>query len=140
MTPTATPEDIEHKLSAKRWAALGSVLAALVITALKILTGVLTGSLAMLSEGAHSSVDLVAAAITFFSIRVADRPADEDHNYGHGKIESLAAFVETVLMLGSCVWILTEAIRRIFFHEHFSLTFSIWAVSSCWISRQTSER
>ncbi len=126
MTPTATPEDIEHKLSAKRWAALGSVLAALVITALKILTGVLTGSLAMLSEGAHSSVDLVAAAITFFSIRVADRPADEDHNYGHGKIESLAAFVETVLMLGSCVWILTEAIRRIFFHERFSLTFSIW--------------
>lgn len=126
MTPTATPEDIEHKLSAKRWAALGSVLAALVITALKILTGVVTGSLAMLSEGAHSSVDLVAAAITFFSIRVADRPADEDHNYGHGKIESLAAFVETVLMLGSCVWILTEAIRRIFFHEHFSLTFSIW--------------
>ena len=126
MTPTATPEEIEHKLSAKRWAALGSVLAALVITALKILTGVLTGSLAMLSEGAHSSVDLVAAAITFFSIRVADRPADEDHNYGHGKIESLAAFVETVLMLASCVWILTEAIRRIFFHQHFSLTFSIW--------------
>ena len=126
MTPTATPEEIEHKLSAKRWAALGSVLAALVITALKILTGLLTGSLAMLSEGAHSSVDLVAAAITFFSIRVADRPADEDHNYGHGKIESLAAFVETVLMLGSCVWILTEAIRRIFFHQHFSLTFSIW--------------
>ena len=126
MTPTATPEEIEHKLSAKRWAALGSVLAALVITALKILTGVLTGSLAMLSEGAHSSVDLVAAAITFFSIRVADRPADEDHNYGHGKIESLAAFVETVLMLGSCVWILTEAIRRIFFHQQFSLTFSIW--------------
>src|ERR1700729_3342502 len=126
MTPTATPEDITQKLAAKRSAALGSVLAALVITALKILTGVLTGSVAMLSEGAHSSVDLVAAAITFFSIRVADRPADEDHNYGHGKIESLAAFVETVLMLGSCVWILTEAIRRIFFHEHFSLTFSIW--------------
>ena len=126
MTPTATPEDIEHKLSAKRSAALVSVLAALVITALKILTGVLTGSLGMLSEGAHSSVDLVAAAITFFSIRVSDRPADEDHNYGHGKIESLAAFFETVLMLGSCVWILTEAIRRIFFHERFSLTFSIW--------------
>lgn len=126
MTPTATPEEIEHKHTAKRSAALVSVLAALVITALKILTGVLTGSLGMLSEGAHSSIDLVASAITFFSIRVSDRPADESHNYGHGKIESLAAFVETVLMLGSCVWILTEAVRRIFFHERFSLTFSIW--------------
>lgn len=126
MTPTAIPEEIEHKHTAKRSAALVSVLAALVITALKILTGVLTGSLGMLSEGAHSSIDLVASAITFFSIRVADRPADESHNYGHGKIESLAAFVETVLMLGSCVWILTEAIRRIFFHHPFSLTFSIW--------------
>ncbi len=126
MTPTATPEEIEHKHSAKRSAALVSVLAALVITVLKLLTGVLTGSLGMLSEGAHSSIDLVASAITFFSIRVSDRPADESHNYGHGKIESLAAFFETVLMLGSCVWILTEAIRRIFFHEHFSLTFSIW--------------
>ena len=126
MTQTDIPEAAEKKHTAKRSAALVSVFAALVITALKLLTGVLTGSLGMLSEGAHSSIDLVAAAITFFSIRVADRPADESHNYGHGKVESLAAFVETVLMLGSCVWILTEAIRRIFFHERFSLTFSIW--------------
>lgn len=126
MTEIETPEEIAHKHTAKRSAALVSVFAALVITALKLLTGVLTGSLGMLSEGAHSSIDLVAAAITFFSIRVADRPADESHSYGHGKVESLAAFVETVLMLGSCVWILTEAIRRIFFHEHFSLAFSIW--------------
>jgi cation diffusion facilitator family transporter len=126
MTQIDTPEEIEHKYTAKRSAALVSVLAALVITALKLLTGVLTGSLGMLSEGAHSSIDLVAAGITLFSIRVADRPADESHNYGHGKVESLAAFVETVLMLGSCVWILTEAIRRIFFQERLALTFSIW--------------
>jgi len=126
MTPTATPEDIAHKHSAKRSAALFSVLAALVITVLKILTGVLTGSLGMLSEGVHSSIDLVAAAITFFSVQVADRPADEGHTYGHGKVESLAAFIETVFMLGSCVWILTEAIRRIFFHENLALAISIW--------------
>src|ERR1700729_89599 len=121
MTQTVTPEDITQKLSAKRSAALVSVFAALVITALKILTGVLTGSLGMLSEGAHSSIDLVAAAITFFSVQVSDRPADDSHNYGHGKIESLSAAFETILMLGSCIWILTEAIRRIAFRQHLSL-------------------
>jgi cation diffusion facilitator family transporter len=126
MTQTVTPEDIAQKLSAKRSAALVSVFAALVITALKILTGLLTGSLGMLSEGAHSTIDLVAAAITFFSVRVSDRPADDNHNYGHGKVESLAAFFETFLMVASCVWILTEAIRRIFFHEHISLSLSVW--------------
>ena len=112
--------------AAKRAAALFSVLAALGITALKLLTGLLTGSLGMLSEAAHSSVDLVAATITFFSIRVADRPADEDHNYGHGKIESLSAFVETVLMLGSALWIVTEALRRLFSHQHLALSLSPW--------------
>src|SRR5882757_3140941 len=112
--------------TAKRSAALFSVFAALVVTLLKLLTGILTGSLGMLSEAAHSGIDLIAAALTFFSVNVSDRPADEEHNYGHGKIESLSAFVETVLMLGSCVWILTEAVRRILFREHLSLTFSIW--------------
>ncbi len=67
MTAIARPEDAVHNHAAKRSAALLSVLAALVITALKILTGLLTGSLGMLSEGAHSSIDLVAAGITLFS-------------------------------------------------------------------------
>jgi cation diffusion facilitator family transporter len=128
MTAVARPEDAIQKSTAKRSAALLSVLAALIITVLKIFTGVLTGSLGMLSEGAHSSIDLVAAAITFISVQVSDRPADESHNYGHGKIESLAAFIETVFMLGSCIWILTEAIRRIFLHEHLGLTLSVWPV------------
>ncbi len=112
--------------SAKRSAALFSVLAALIITALKLLTGLLTGSLGMLSEAAHSSIDLVAAFITLFSIRVADRPADEEHNYGHGKIESLSAFSETVLMLGSSIWITSEATRRLFFRERLSLSLTPW--------------
>ena len=120
------PASVASASSAKRSAALFSVLAALVITALKLVTGLLTGSLGMLSEAAHSSIDLVAAFITLFSIRVADRPADEDHNYGHGKIESLSAFVETVLMLGSSLWIITEAVRRLFLHERLSLSLSPW--------------
>jgi cation diffusion facilitator family transporter len=126
MAPVTTPEEAAHTHAAKRSAALLSVFAALIITLLKLITGIFTGSLGMLSEAAHSGIDLAAAAITFFSVQVSDRPADEDHNYGHGKIESLSAFVETFLMLASCVWILTEAIRRILFHQNLALTFSIW--------------
>lgn len=109
----------------KRSVALVSVLAATVMTGLKLATGLLTGSLGMLSEAAHSALDLIAAAITFFSVQVSDKPADEDHTYGHGKIENLSAFFETFLMLASCVWIVYEAINRIFLH-HIELTLSIW--------------
>jgi len=93
---------------------------------LKLLTGLFTGSLGMLSEAAHSGIDLIAAAITFFSVQVSDRPADASHTYGHGKVESLSAAIESVLMLASCVWILTEAVHRIFFRQHLALKFSIW--------------
>ncbi len=130
MSSTAThdPASQAHAQAhaTKRSAALFSVCAALVITALKLITGILTGSLGMLSEAAHSTIDLVAAGITLFSIQVADRPADEEHNYGHGKIESLSAFVETGLMLVSCVWIVTEATRRLFFHAGLTISVSIW--------------
>ncbi len=111
--------------TAKRSAAIFSVLAASLITLLKFVTGVLTGSLGMLSEAAHSSVDLIASIITLLSVQVSDRPADEDHNYGHGKIESLSAFVETGIMFASCVWLVIEALRRIIFHHHLSLVPSI---------------
>jgi cation diffusion facilitator family transporter len=126
MSPTATPEQAASPHQAKRSAALFSVLAAFAVTLLKLLTGLLTGSLGMLSEAAHSGIDLIAAGITLFSVQVSDRPADADHTYGHGKIESLSAAIETVLMLASCIWILTEAIRRILFREHLSLRFSVW--------------
>ncbi len=127
-SPRTSPREppASNSSAAKQSAALFSVLAALVITAAKLLTGILTGSLGMLSEAAHSFVDLVASAITFVSIRLADRPADEDHNYGHGKVESLSAFVETVLMLGSAVWIVYEAVRRLLLHEHLALNLSPW--------------
>jgi len=115
----------EPKL-AKRSAAIGSVSAAAIVTVLKLVTGLLTGSLGMLSEAAHSAIDLIASAITLFSVHVSDRPADEDHNYGHGKVESLSAFVETFIMLGSCVWIVSEAVRRIFFHHRLTLQTSFW--------------
>ena len=128
MTPVAMPEPTttEQPHTAKRSAALFSVFAALLVTLLKLVTGLLTGSLGMLSEAAHSGIDLIAAALTLFSVNVSDRPADDQHNYGHGKIESVSAFVETGLMLASCIWILTEAIKRIVFRQHLALVFSVW--------------
>jgi cation diffusion facilitator family transporter len=127
MSPTAIRKGAPTEPHvAKRSAAIFSVIAAGIVTLLKFVTGVLTGSLGMLSEAAHSSIDLIASAITLFSVQVADRPADEDHNYGHGKVESLSAFGETLIMLASCIWIVSEAVTRILFHHHLALQSSPW--------------
>ena len=101
----------------KRTAAGNSVLAAIVITSLKIVVGFRTGSLGILSEAAHSGLDLIAALLTYFSVRVSDKPADADHQYGHGKIENFSAFVETGLLLITCAWIVYEAVLRLFFRR-----------------------
>ncbi len=106
--------------------ALVSVLAACGITVLKLIAATYSGSIGMFSEAAHSGLDLVASAITLTSVTVSDRPADENHPYGHAKIENLAAFTETLLMLGSVIWIVTEAIRRIFL-ETYTVRISLWA-------------
>ena len=90
-----------------------SVLAAIVLTGSKLVIGVLTGSLGILSEALHSALDLVAAIITLISVRISDRPADRNHNYGHGKIENLSALVETILLLITCAWIIYEAVSRL---------------------------
>ena len=108
----------------KRSAALVSVIAACVMTALKFAAGLLTGSLGMLSESAHSALDLLGSALTFVSVHISDKPADEDHTYGHGKIENLSAFAETFLMAASCIWIVTEAALRI--AHPVALAFSPW--------------
>ncbi len=100
----------------KRAVAGNSVAAALVVTVLKIVVGIATGSLGILSEAAHSTLDLVAAVVTLFSVRVSDKPADADHQYGHGKFENFSAFIETGLLLLTCVWIIYESIKRLFFH------------------------
>ena len=101
----------------KRGVAFNSVLAATAITALKVLVGITTGSLGILSEAAHSGLDLIAAFITLLSVRVSDKPADADHQYGHGKVENFSAFLETGLLLLTCLWIVYEAMRRLFFHH-----------------------
>ncbi len=108
----------------KRTAAL-SVLAAAVMTFLKLWAGLLSGSIGMLSEAAHSGLDLVASVITLVSVTISDRPADEGHAYGHGKMENLAAFTETLLMAASVVWILMEAIERVL-KQATPLNLSVW--------------
>lgn len=110
----------------KRKAALTSVIAAIGLTAIKIIVGVFTGSLGILAEAAHSGLDLVAAIMTLLAIRISDRPADPEHNYGHGKVENLSALFETLLLLGTCVWIIYEAVQRLFF-KPVELDVSIWA-------------
>ena len=107
----------EAMRSEKRTVAANSVYAAIAITGLKIVVGVTTGSLGILSEAAHSGLDLVAAVITLLSVRVSDKPADADHQYGHGKVENFSAFIETGLLLLTCIWIVYEAIKRLFFHQ-----------------------
>jgi cation diffusion facilitator family transporter len=99
--------------AAKLRVALISVGAALFLTGAKASVGIWTGSLALLSEAAHSGLDLFASAITAVSVRVADRPADKTHHYGHGKIESLSALFEAALLLITCAWIFHEAIHRL---------------------------
>jgi cation diffusion facilitator family transporter len=110
----------------KRSVAGNSVLAALAITVLKIVVGVTTGSLGILSEAAHSGLDLIAAIITFLSVRVSDKPADADHQYGHGKVENFSAFIETGLLLLTCVWIVFEAVKRLFF-KNVEIEPTVWA-------------
>jgi cation diffusion facilitator family transporter len=107
----------ESMRAEKRTAAGNSVLAAVIITGLKIAVGFTTGSLGILSEAAHSALDLIAAVITFFSVGVSDKPADADHQYGHGKIESFSAFLETGLLLLTCAWVIYEAMLRLFYRH-----------------------
>src|SRR6266850_2884769 len=103
--------------SEKRLGALNSLLAAFAVTFLKLVVGISTHSLGILSEAAHSGLDLVAAMVTLLSVRVSDKPADAEHQYGHGKVENFSAFIETGLLLLTCVWIVWEASRRLAGHH-----------------------
>jgi len=110
----------------KNLVAASSVLGAIILTTLKIIVGITTGSLGILAEAAHSALDLAAALITLFAIRISDRPADETHLYGHGKVENLSALAEAVLLFVTCGWVIYEAIQRLFFHS-VEVDPSIWA-------------
>ena len=101
----------------KKRAALLSVGSATLLVSLKAFLVVRTGSLGVLSEALHSGLDLVAAIVTFLSVRMSDQPADERHPYGHGKYENFSAFVETGLLALTALYIIYEAFDRLFFRS-----------------------
>jgi cation diffusion facilitator family transporter len=100
-------------MNEKEKAALGSIAASAGLTAAKAIIGLLTGSLAILSEAAHSLLDLSATVLTYFAVRVSGKPADAEHQYGHGKIESVTALVETALLFLLTAVVIFEAVQRL---------------------------
>lgn len=111
----------------KQRVALTSLLAAVGLTGAKLTIGIWTNSLGILSEAAHSGLDLVAAAVTLWAVRISAQPADQEHTYGHGKFENLSALFETLLLLATCVWIIYEAVQRLAFRHHADVTVNSWA-------------
>ena len=97
----------------KEKAALGSIAASALLTAAKAVVGVMTGSLAILSEAGHSLLDLAATVLTYAAVRVTGKPADAEHQYGHGKIESVAALAETALLFILAAGVAYEAVGRL---------------------------
>jgi cation diffusion facilitator family transporter len=97
------------------------------LTTLKAVVGLLSGSLGILAEAAHSALDLVAAIVTLIAVRAANKPADPGHAYGHGKFENISALAETLLLLGTCAWIIYESLHRLVSHDSRPIDASVWA-------------
>lgn len=106
---------MENHSHEKESVAFSSIIASFALTAMKFVVGVLTGSMGIISEAIHSLLDLGAATLTFFAVRFGDRPPDKDHPYGHGKIESVSALIETGLLFLTSGWIIYESINRLIF-------------------------
>jgi cation diffusion facilitator family transporter len=100
-------------MSEKARIARFSAIASAVLTALKLSVGIMTGSLALTSEGIHSLLDFLATLVTWISVRTSDRPADEQHHYGHGKLENLSAFGESIMLVMTGFWIVNDATARL---------------------------
>jgi cation diffusion facilitator family transporter len=122
-----------HATEEKNRAALNSVAAAFLLTGMKVAVGLLSGSMGILAEAAHSGLDLAAAMVTCLAVRAASKPPDRNHAYGHGKVENLSAMVETLLLLATCAWIIKESIHRLT-TRHSPVDASIWAFAVMGIS------
>lgn len=114
-------------MSPKEKAAFSSLLVAILLTVLKLIVGVLTNSLAIISEALHSGIDLIAAAMTMFAVMKSDAPPDAGHPYGHYKIENVSSFVETILLYITALWVLYEAITRLLVGAAI-VDMNIWAI------------
>src|SRR5436309_10542170 len=113
--------------SVKERVALSSIAASAGLTAAKGAVGLATGSLAILSEAGHSLLDLLATVMTYFAVRIAGKPADAEHHYGHGKVESVSALLETALLFllsGIVIW---EALTRLAGEHGQAVEGTVWA-------------
>jgi cation diffusion facilitator family transporter len=120
-------ESMQQKQQTKQRVALTSILVSGALTIAKAAVGIATGSLAVLSEAAHSLLDLAATIMTYFAVRVSGKPADEEHHYGHGKVESVTALAETALLFllsGIVIW---EAAHRLLGGAHHPVEATLWA-------------
>lgn len=101
----------------KSGAAAISVLSNTLLVIFKLIVGTIIGSVSVISEAIHSGVDLLAACIAWFAVRTADKPADEDHPFGHGKVENISGTVEALLIFGAAAWIIAEALKKLLHPE-----------------------
>ncbi|MBD3234775.1 MAG: cation diffusion facilitator family transporter [candidate division Zixibacteria bacterium] len=116
---------MENLAREKRRVAASSVLVAAFLTVIEFVVGFLTGSLGILAAAAHSLLDFGAAVVTYFAVTIADKPPDKEHHYGHGKIESFSALIETILLFATCGYIIYEAVRKLI-SGIYEIDLSIW--------------
>ncbi len=90
-----------------------SIISNFLLIAMKLAAGIISGSVSIISEAVHSSMDLVAAVIAFFSVRMSDNPPDSRHPYGHGKIENISGVIEALLIFIAALWIIIEAVKKL---------------------------
>jgi cation diffusion facilitator family transporter len=113
--------------SEKEQVALSSIAASAGLTIAKAAVGLTTGSLAILSEAGHSLIDLGATVMTYVAVRISGKPADAEHHYGHGKIESVSALAETALLFLLSGVVMWEAVKRLTEHEGHIVEATVWA-------------
>src|SRR5689334_23542023 len=118
----------------KEQVALTSIFASAALTLAKAVVGILTGSLALLSEAGHSLIDFGATVMTYVAVRISSKPADEEHHYGHGKIESISALAETALLFLLSAIVIWEAGKRLIAYEPPMVDATIWAFAVVVIS------
>ncbi len=116
--------------------AILSVISNTVLVVLKLVVGIMISSVSVISEAIHSGMDLVAALIAWFSVRTSGKPADEDHPFGHGKIENVSGTVEAILIFLAAGWIIYEAVKKFIHPEPIETAF--WGVGVMLISAVTN--
>lgn len=132
MVPSRMETDVK-----KRIAALSSVIWSALLTIMKFVVGIMTGSLGILSEALHSALDMLAAGGTYYAVKVAAQPADDEHPYGHGRVENLMALAEAILLLVTAGWVIWEAHERLLSDNpeaSLHVELSIWAFAVVIIS------